>query len=257
MADTGAPLNLPLMPHGYDDWDDEIRDAFTAINNAVATINSTLAAKADLVGGEVPSDQLPAIAINDTVVADSEAEMLALTDLEVGAVALRTDTDPPSFWALTALPESELENWLDLDLGIGVTSINGEQGVVTGYAKLAANNQTFTGTDPAFSEPLTVGTATEDEHAVTLAQLNTAIEGVTEESGSSSSRHSAEYGDGTSTDITVTHNLGYQWPSVTVIDKASKKWILPGEIEYTSTNALVIRFAEAPSSNGIRVVVRS
>lgn len=254
MSDTGSPLNLPLLPFGFEDWDDEMRDAFTAINNAVATINTTLAAKADLVGGEVPSDQLPAIAINDTVVADSEAEMLALTGLTVGAVALRTDTDPPSFWVLTALPESSLANWLDLDLGIGVTSINGEQGVVTGFAKLAANSQTFTGTDPEFAEPLTVADATDDGHAVNKGQLDAAIEEI-ETAGGTFARHSALYGNGSATDITVTHSLGYRWVSVIVVDASTNKVIVPGEIEYTSTTQLVLRFGDAPANNGIRVTV--
>ncbi|UTN92944.1 minor tail protein [Gordonia phage Finkle] len=87
-------------------------------------------AKADLVGGVVPSSQIPALATTETYVVADEAERLALT-CETGDVAVQTGnpgrgsyilkgTDPslPSDWVVLTPPDS------------AVTSVNGYQGIV-------------------------------------------------------------------------------------------------------------------------------
>jgi len=89
---------------------------------------------ATLVNGLIPSDQIPALAINDVFPVDSEAEMLALI-ADVGDVAIRSDTSQS--FILSSLPASTLGNWTELFLGGGsVTSVNGLSGVVN----LSASN---------------------------------------------------------------------------------------------------------------------
>jgi hypothetical protein len=84
---------------------------------------------ATLVGGKVPNDQIPALAISDTFEVSSEAQMLALSAAEKGDVAVRSDINQTLI--LKSSPSSTLANWVVLksptDL---VSSVNGQTGVV-------------------------------------------------------------------------------------------------------------------------------
>lgn len=51
---------------------------------------------------------------------------------------------------------------------------------------------------------------------------------------------------------TVTHNLNYQWPNVTVIDRATNKLISVDDVDFTDANTLTITLGEAAA---IRVAV--
>lgn len=62
--------------------------------------------------GKLLSSQIPAIAVTDTYMAASEAEMLALTNAETGDVAIRTDLSKS--FILKAMPYSTLANWQEL-----------------------------------------------------------------------------------------------------------------------------------------------
>jgi hypothetical protein len=97
---------------------------------STATTNA-LAAKADLVGGLIPSSQIPATSIVDTVVVGSEAEMLALTSSQVqkGDIAVRTD-GAGTFILKTSNPTA-IANWQRLNAPTdAVTSVNGQLGTV-------------------------------------------------------------------------------------------------------------------------------
>lgn len=102
-----------------------------------AYTNGLLAAKADLVGGKVPSSQIPAIAITTFLgnVA-SEAAMLALTG-ELGDFAIRTDT--PGTWIITGSDPTQLSSWTQTVAPGGgggtVTSVNGNPGPTVVLAK--------------------------------------------------------------------------------------------------------------------------
>lgn len=52
------------------------------------------------------------------------------------------------------------------------------------------------------------------------------------------------------TSHTITHNLGYQWPVVQVVDAATNKTFTPDSIEFTSVNELVITVLEAVAIKG-------
>lgn len=47
----------------------------------------------------------------------------------------------------------------------------------------------------------------------------------------------------------ITHNLGFRFPVVQVVDAATNKLIIPGDIEFTTENALVITFSVATKVN--------
>lgn len=65
-------------------------------------------------------------------------------------------------------------------------------------------------------------------------------------SGSSGRYEGTITGDGSTTEFTITHNLGSQYVHFTMIDGANDLCIIP--IRYTSANALKVTFVSAPAS---------
>ena len=137
-------------------WQDALRvrlnettvtgDLFVGATNVITAINAkqdslgftpeNIANKGVLNGyasldgaGKVPTSQLPALAITETFVVNSQASMLALV-AQTGDVAIRTDLNKT--FILTAEPSNVLGNWQEMltptDL---VLSVNGQTGVVT------------------------------------------------------------------------------------------------------------------------------
>ena len=91
----------------------------TAVGNVVAVGSD----------GKIPSDLLPALAITDTSVVGSEAEMLALS-VQKGDVAVRTDLGKS--FILKATPATQLANWQELlSPESPIQSVNGKTGTVT------------------------------------------------------------------------------------------------------------------------------
>jgi hypothetical protein len=88
--------------------------------NGVATLDAN---------AKIPSNQLPALAVTETHVVTSEAQMLALT-AQTGDVAVRTDIKEN--FILKQEPASTLANWIMLETPTDVvTSVNGQLGAVT------------------------------------------------------------------------------------------------------------------------------
>lgn len=105
-------------------------DPITVAESQVTGLSGTLAAKADLVGGVIPSAQIPAIAITTFLgTVGSEPAMLAL-DGELGDWAIRSDTG--TTWVITGPDPTELSDWTQMpSAGAPVVSVNGETGAVT------------------------------------------------------------------------------------------------------------------------------
>lgn len=78
--------------------------------------------------GKLVESIIPAVAITETYVVDSETAMLAL-DAQVGDVAVRTDVSKS--FILQSLPASTAANWVELlTPNSKVISVNGKQGAV-------------------------------------------------------------------------------------------------------------------------------
>jgi len=92
---------------------------------------SALALKADLVGGLVPTSQIPAIALVQYLGSvASQSAMLALRG-QGGDWCIRTDGQA-SEWVIVANDGSALADWFQMPTGAaGVSSINGQTGAVT------------------------------------------------------------------------------------------------------------------------------
>lgn len=106
---------------------------------------TALAAKADLVGGVIPSSQIPAIALSVPTPVASRAAMLALTasQVQIGDVAVDYSTSATrGSYMLAAADPSVFENWAYLTTPLdAVTSVNGQTGPVTlGKADIGLGN---------------------------------------------------------------------------------------------------------------------
>lgn len=114
---------------GLEEALDNLSEADSDLGGQIVAIQNTLPLKADLVGGVIPSSQIPAIAITEYLgIAADQAEMLALvgqigdwchrTDLEKAFIIIGEDTTDPASWKEWPMPIS------------AVTSVNGQVGVV-------------------------------------------------------------------------------------------------------------------------------
>lgn len=104
-------------------------DQVTIAQSQVSGLPGALTAKADLVGGLVPTSQLPALAINNTFPVSSQAAMLALS-ASLGDVAVRTDLTPVKFFMLTGADPTVLSNWTEITTSGAVNSVNAQVGAV-------------------------------------------------------------------------------------------------------------------------------
>lgn len=158
--------------------------------NGVATLDAT---------GQIPSGQLPPLAITDTFVVATEAAQLALT-VERGDVAIRTDLGKT--FILRTEPGSVLANWEEiLSPGTGVLSVNGDPGpaVTLDTDDVAEGITNLYHTDPRVSANPDVAANTAhrgnlaNPHSTgitnlgpgTLAQLNLAVTDATLDDASS------------------------------------------------------------------------
>ena len=102
------------------------------------TTTSALALKADLVGGVVPTSQIPAFAISEYLgLVSSQAAMLAL-DGDRGDWCKRSDT--MTAWILGSDDSTQLSSWVEVSYPSSpVSSVNGQTGVIVlGFADVGA-----------------------------------------------------------------------------------------------------------------------
>lgn len=119
-AAVAAAAGLPLV--------NNTSDASKPVSTAQA---AALAAKADLVGGLIPTAQIPALALTAAQVVASQAAMLALTSSQVQPGDLAVRTDGAGTFILTATDPSQLSSWTRLNSPTDlVTSVAGQVGTV-------------------------------------------------------------------------------------------------------------------------------
>lgn len=101
-----------------------------ALKADASAVTTALASKADLVGGLVPTSQIPAVALVEYLgVAANQAAMLALVG-QPGDWANRSDT--ATAWQITGADPTQLSNWTQLLYPASpVQSVAGKTGVVT------------------------------------------------------------------------------------------------------------------------------
>jgi hypothetical protein len=94
----------------------------------VTIIQGQIPLKADLVGGKVPTSQIPDMAITKSVPIANDAARLALTSAQItpGDFAV----SPNGIWLLNANPPSDPANWVEFNVTATVSSVNGKTGAV-------------------------------------------------------------------------------------------------------------------------------
>jgi len=102
-----------------------------------------------------------------------------------------------------------------------------------GIAEIATQAETDTGTD--------------DLRFVTPLKLATYANRI--------KKYAANFGDGSATQYTITHNLGTLDVHVAVFRNSGVGDEVGCDVEHATTNTITLRFAAAPTSNQFRVVV--
>lgn len=152
---------------------------------AQATITglvADLALKADLVGGVVPTAQIPAIAITEYLGSSAnQAAMLAKVGQQ-GDWTIRTDVG--TVWVITGNDPSLLADWTEMSYPVSaVTSVNGQVGVVVlGKADVGLGNADNTSdankpvsTAQALADSAVLSAASADATAKANAKVQDAI----------------------------------------------------------------------------------
>ncbi|NDE09321.1 MAG: hypothetical protein EBZ95_01975 [Chitinophagia bacterium] len=106
-----------LSAADFANFSNKIDASQKAANNGVATLGND---------GKIPSNQIPAVSFQSANVLSSQAAMLGLSNAQVGSIAIRTDNN--NNYVLSALPATNLSNWIQLATPNSVTSVNGYAG---------------------------------------------------------------------------------------------------------------------------------
>jgi hypothetical protein len=147
-----------------------------------SSVSTSLAAKADLVGGVIPSSQIPSIAISEFLgVVASQSAMLALTG-QRGDWAIRSDRQRA--WILSGDDASLIGNWVELPTPVdAITSVNGQVGVVVlgpgdvGAATAAQGAKADSAVQPGSLGTAAATAATDYVSAVTTRAANVVLAG--------------------------------------------------------------------------------
>lgn len=130
-----SEIATAIMAFQIAEVDTKIPLSQRAAANGVATLGAD---------SKIPNNQLPALAITDTFVRNSQTAMLLTSTAETGDVCVRTDINKT--FILTATPPSTLSNWQEmLTPTDAVSSVDGQ----TGNVNLSGvYNPLITGTFP-------------------------------------------------------------------------------------------------------------
>ena len=142
--------------------------------------------------GLVPTHHLPALAVTNTSVVNSEAAMLALT-AQTGDVAVRTDVNKS--FILTATPASTLGNWQELLTPTdAVLSVDGSTGAVSlsGTYVNRTTGQLLGNLDANTHKVTNLGTPTSDNDAATKVYVD-AVAGSATAAAASAAAAAASY----------------------------------------------------------------
>lgn len=81
-------------------------------------------------GGKIPNSYLNNLSTIEVFTANSQANMLLLSNVSVGDQCIRTDLASNNLFILTQTPATELTNWKQINTSASVLSVNGQTGVV-------------------------------------------------------------------------------------------------------------------------------
>lgn len=211
--------------------------------------------------GNLPQNILPALAITETHVVATIAARNALT-VQEGDVAIVTGTSQSFIYDATG-------EWVELiSPADGVQSVNAGTGLSTTGGVNPTLSVSGGGIGTAQLADLAVTSAKLADGAVGLATAKASGTLPVSKGGTGATtaaaalnalggtrKFSANVGNGTATEITVTHNLNTRDVQVQVFRNSGSYDQVIVDVERTTTSAVVIRFATAPANNAFRAVV--
>ena len=219
----------------------KITDAGTAASKNVGTAVGNVPVIG--VDGKLDSGIMPAITITDTFVVNSETAMLALA-AQTGDVCVRTDLSKS--FILKGADPTVLANWQELLTPTDVVqSVNGKTGVVI-----------LTKADVGLGNVDNIQQATKTEfntHKGDIVRHITSTERTAW--NAKTAKYSALIGDGSTTQFTVTHNLGTMDVVATLRENASPYNVVYADIQIVDANNIKLLFSSAPTSNQYRLTV--
>ena len=80
--------------------------------------------------GKIPNSYLNSLSTIDVYTANSQANMLLLSNVNVGDQCIRTDLASNNLFILTQTPATDINNWKQINTSASVISVNGQTGVV-------------------------------------------------------------------------------------------------------------------------------
>lgn len=212
-------------------------------------------------GGKLSSSLLPDLSLTEVYTVASEAAQIAL-DADEGDVAIRTDINKS--YIQNGGSAGTMADWSELLTPTdAVLSVNGYTGaVVLDAADVGLGNVTNESKATMFTSPTFTGnpvaptqsTGNNSTRVATTAFVHAQIDSDLS-TANYPRRYSTTIGDGTSTSIEVTHNLGETGVICQVYRVASPYDMVMCDVKLTSTNVVTLGFASAPSSGEYRVVV--
>lgn len=193
--------------------------------------------------GKLDPTIMPAIAISDTFVVNSQTSMLALT-AEIGDICVRTDLNKS--FILKVAGASTLANWQELLTPTDkVQSVNGMIGAVTiNKSHIGLGN--VDNVQQASRSEFNAHNADNTRH-ITAAERTTW--------NARTKKYAVDVGNGTLTTIPVTHNIGVMDISITIRENSSPYNVVFADIQFVDSNKFNILFGTAPTSNQYRVTV--
>ncbi|MDP2234961.1 MAG: hypothetical protein Q8J88_00885 [Bacteroidales bacterium] len=171
------------------------------------------------------------------------------TTTTLGVIALSTQAEARAMSSTTkALTPSNLND-------VRATNAETQTGTATDrfVTPASLSSRLATETNTGLIEIATqaeVNAGTDDTRAVTAAKLKVYTEGLLGSFG----RFVADIGNGSATTFTVTHNLGTKNVHVEIWDNATWQTILC-DVARTTTSAISVSFAAAPTSNEYKVFI--
>lgn len=239
----------------------ELKGLIDTINTVLGGLGTAATANTGTSSGNVPildsngklnTSVIPALAITDIYTCSSEASMLAL-DAQQGDICVRTDNN--TIYILSQTPASTLANWIPIEIPMVITSVNGQTGAVvltgsdinaTATIKTTSTTNTINNLLTALNTYIGEVKTTADGASTDIGTVRTSLSG---------DHYATDIGNGSSTSITVTHNLGTKDIIIELYEKSTGQTVYT-DVTRTTTNAIRLDFATAPSSNQFRVLVK-
>jgi hypothetical protein len=113
----------------------EVNGAFGLVQSVLNALTAALPGKADLVGGRIPTSQLPLELTKQSYLVEAYADLVTLINAHPGDMATVTggEVNVGHVFLLIGQNPQNIAHWLDFTESGGVASVNGKTGAITLY----------------------------------------------------------------------------------------------------------------------------